>query len=419
MKTTTVFTYIIAALCLASCASEVTTQSPLEPGGPAKPRQYISLTAGEQAVLSGNNAFAFNLLRTAAADAAHDNLLLSPLSLSLALAMLDNGADGETHDELRTALGFGQASREDINGYFGKITTALREADNYAAFENANSIWIAQNLPVYESFKTANRDAFDAEIRSFDNADIPKAIKQINAWCAAKTRNLIPKLLDESNEAIMYIINALYFKASWTHRFDAAQTAPADFRNADGSTAKIPTMKLTGKLNYAATDGFELLSLPYGNGSFALTLLLPADGTTAAEVVCTLDDDAWSDCLSHMRQRQIILSLPRFKTEYSRTLNEDLKEMNMRSMFTGLADFSRISSRPLFVSFVKQKTFLTVDEEGSEAAAATVIGMLETALPDNNPDAPREMRFDRPFAYFITEESTGSIIFAGLAQQLK
>jgi serpin B len=403
---------MIAAACLTACDSNIDgTDEPL------KPRHDIVLTLAEQSVVAGNNAFAFDLLRTVTAGDDNGNILLSPLSLTLALAMLDNGADGTTHDEIRSALGFGDASRDDANGYFRKMVDALAGADNRVTFESANSLWISDRLTVYDAFKTVNRDAFDAEALAFSSADPAGTVKRINDWCAARTYNLIPQLLDSADPGIvMYLVNALYFKARWTHRFDRSLTAKSAFHNLDGTTSSPQTMRQTTNPNYLATDAFEMVELPYGNESFALTLLLPAEGTTPASVIDALDAEIWNDCLAKLYGRPVDIRLPRFKVEYARLLNSDLKALGMATMFGPAADFSLISPQPLEVSLVLQKTFITVDEEGTEAAAATVIKGVTSPGPSPQPIV---LAFDRPFIYFITERSTGSIIFAGLTNSLK
>jgi serpin B len=433
MKTKMIVLMMFAVVYFTACSSDdlpnetgETPNIPTNTDGenpvePVKPRQDIVLTEMEQTIAAGNNAFAFELLRTATADAAaNDNLLLSPLSLTLALTMLDNGADGVTHEEIRTALGYGIASRDDVNGYFRKMVDALTEADNYAVFESANSIWIADNLPVYDNFKTVNREAFDAEALAFDPTDPEGTLKRINEWCAEKTHNLIPRLLDNADPAtVTYLINALYFKASWRWPFDRQITAEATFRNADGTTSKQPMMQQTfNNLNYVSTEAFEAVELPYGNGSFGLTLLLPSEDRTVASVVDALDAVTWNNCRSQLYSTPVDIRLPRFKTEYTRKLNSDLEALGITTMFSADASFPFISPNALFVSLVLQKTFLSIDEEGSEAAAATAINMQASHPDTEHPAQPRVLEFNRPFIYLITERSTGSIIFVGITNNL-
>ncbi|MDR2042090.1 MAG: serpin family protein [Tannerella sp.] len=398
----------------------VETEVPKEPEPEAtvtlKPREDIVLTRAEEAVVAGNNVFAFNLLRQVAGEAPDENLLLSPLSLSLALGMLNNGAGGQTQEEIQTALGYGDVTRDEVNGYFRKITDALQELDTYVRFESANSIWIAEELPVLEAFKEVNRTYFDADVLDFDLYDPASTVKRINGWCSEKTQGLIPKLLDDlDQEVVMYLLNALYFKGSWTLPFDKSLTEETPFSNLNGSTANRPTMKQIAPLKYAKTETFEIVELPYGNAAFDMTLLLPATGVSVASILETLDAAAWDDALLKLVQTSIDIRLPRFKVEYGRTLNGDLKTLGMTSMFGAEADFSLIADS-LYVSKVLQKTSLEVNEEGAEGAAATVIEMKD--IMPLEPIQPYVLEFNRPFAYFIKEKSTGSIVFAGIIQNL-
>ncbi|MDR2042621.1 MAG: serpin family protein, partial [Tannerella sp.] len=291
-----------------------------------------------------------------------------------------------------------------------------QELDTYVRFESANSIWIAEELPVLDAFKEVNQTYFDADVLDFDPDDLAGTVKRINEWCSEKTQGLIPELLDKTDESVMYLLNALYFKGSWSLPFDKSQTGEAPFSNLNGSTATLPTMQQTVPLKYAKTEMFELVELPYGNAAFGMALLLPATGVSVASLVEELDTAAWNNALSKLSQTSIDIRLPRFKVEYGRTLNEDLKTLGMTSMFSEKADFSLISPSLLSVSKVKQKTALEVNEEGAEGAAATVIE-IDVIMP-SEPVQPYVLAFDRPFVYFIKEKSTGSIVFAGIIQNL-
>ncbi|MDR2765225.1 MAG: serpin family protein [Tannerella sp.] len=426
MKSKMIVLMMVAGAFWVACNSgeapltDRTTEVPAEPeptpAATLKPREDIVLTRAEEAVVAGNNAFAFNLLRQVAGETQADNLLVSPLSLSLALAMLNNGANGQTQEEIQTALGYGDVTREEANGYFRKITDAMQELDTCVRFESANSIWIAKDFPVLDAFKEVNQTYFDADVLDFDLSDPAGTVKRINDWCSEKTHGLIPQLLDAGGEAVMYLVNALYFKGSWTSPFDKSKTKEAPFHNLNGSTANLPTMQQIELLKYARTETFELVELPYGNEAFDMTLLLPATDVSAASVLETLDATAWNDVLEKRSWWEIDIRLPRFKVEYKRTLNKDLMTLGMTSMF-GDADFSLISPFPLFVSKVLQKTALEVNEEGAEGAAATVIGMIGADL-GVEPVPPPVVAFNRPFIYFIKEKSTGSILFAGIITNL-
>ncbi|MDR3193842.1 MAG: serpin family protein [Tannerella sp.] len=384
------------------------------------PREDIVLTKGEQAVMQGNNAFAFELLKEVFRnEAEEENIFLSPLSATLALAMLNNGAAGETQAQIQTALGYGEQSREDVNGYFQKMITAMQELDNSVSFESANSLWIAENLPVLAPFREVNQTYFDAEARNVDFAD-PATLELINGWIAEKTHDLIPKFLDRLNPALrMILVNALYFKGAWTLRFDVKNTKDAPFYNANGAAPDVKMMDFAEavQLNYRQEAAFELVELPCGNKAFGMVLLLPHRDASLASIIEGLDAEAWESYVSGMRPQRLELRLPRFKSEYKRTLNEDLMALGMTSMFGTNADFSLISDEDLLVSHVLQKTFIEVNEEGTEAAAVTGIPIVEMAAPIVEPVIP-VLEFNRPFIYFIKEKSTGTVFFTGMIRNL-
>lgn len=416
---------MVVAILLVACNSgetlltgetvPVTEVEEPEPAGEMKPREDIVLTAAEKTVVAKNSVFALNLFRQVADEAQDDNLLVSPLSLSLALAMLNNGANGVTQEEIQTVLGYGDVTREEANGYFRKIIDALQELDTYVRFESANSIWIPDENFLLKAFQETNQTYFDAEALTFNPLDPEGAVKQINEWCSEKTNGLIPNLLSGEEMAMMYLLNALYFKGSWMFPFDEALTDEAPFYNRNGSTANLPTMQLTASLQYAKEETFELVELPYGNAAFDMTLLLPAENASVTSILEELDAVAWDNALAKLHWETIDIRLPRFKVEYSRSLIEDLKALGMTTVFSD-ADFSLISPTPLVISFVKQKNFLEVNEEGAEGTAATAIGM-EVLLYDDGPEfQPQVVAFNRPFIYFIKEKSTGSIIFFGIIQ---
>ncbi|MDR1455155.1 MAG: serpin family protein [Tannerella sp.] len=416
---------VVAGLYACTSADEVAnTKAPpasvKEPVAemPLTPREDIVLTRGEQAVVTANHVFAFDLLRRVSGDEPESNLLISPLSLSLAMAMLNNGADGATQAEIQQALGGGDLTHEDINGYFRKIVTAMQELDPSVSFESANSIWAAEWFPILETFIEINRTCFDAEARNF--SDVAAGIKQINDWCNEKTHGMIPKVLDDGDEGVVYLLNALYFKGPWTLPFDESLTKDAPFAHQNGATSPVPMMRFEGpvQLMYGRTETFELLELPYGNEAFGMTLLLPAEGVSAASVVEGLDAAAWDAALSGMHAAKVEVRLPRFKTDYTRVLNEDLKALGIKSMFED-ADFSLLTPEPLTVSIVLQKTAIELKEEGTEAAAVTLIIMVGALLGGGGgPAVIPVVEFNRPFIYFIKEKSTGSIVFSGIIQNL-
>jgi serpin B len=307
-------------------------------------------------------------------------------------------------------------TREDVNSYFRKIVTAMQELDPTVSFESANSIWAHDNFPILAAFKEMNQTYFDAEARNF--SDVTAAIGQINEWCSEKTHGLVPKLLEEGDVAVVYLLNALYFKGYWTISFDKSLTKDVAFANRNGTKPLVPVMsfKKSTALSYLKNETFELVELPYGNEAFGMTLLLPAEGVSAASVIEGLDAQAWEEALSGTHVQEVMIHLPRFEADYTRELSKDLKALGLTSMFKEDAEFPLISPNPLLVSFVKQRATIEVNEAGTEAAAATVVGMdfgasgIPTVIP--------VLEFNRPFIYFIKEKSTGSILFSGIIRNL-
>ncbi|MDR1882180.1 MAG: serpin family protein [Prevotella sp.] len=404
---------------LISCQTDElkTEDVPEEPG-------YISgeeieplyLTAAEKFISLKTNVFAFDLLRTVYRDEEEEkNILLSPLSASLALAMLNNGAAGQTQQEIQRTLGYDDITREEMNGYFQKLITAAQEADPYVTFRSANSIWTRNDFPVLEAFKEVNKSYYGAEIRSVDFGD-PETRDLINAWCAEKTNDKIKEILKEVKPgAVMYLLNALYFKSAWTWPFDKEETRNERFYNFDGTSPLLPTMQMQKNLSYGTNESYDLLELPYGKGLFSMILLLPKGEVTLSSVIGGLDAETWEQNLSGLFPADVEVKLPRFKVEYERQMTDDLKTLGMPSAFGSEADFSLIHPG-ICVSDVKQKTFVEVNEEGTEAAAVTIIDMEMTALPD--PEAYR-FHVNRPFLYFIKEKSSGVIFFVGAMKNLQ
>ncbi len=389
---------------------------PTEPSGPeplleALPR---SLSAAEQQVIDAGNRFTFDLFREATRELPPEkNAFLSPFSASMALGMALNGAGGETFEAMRSALRFGTAPMAEINQGYRDLMTLLPGLSRSTELAVANSVWSDKGFPILPSFVTAVRSFFDAEARSLDFSD-PATVATINSWVKEKTGNKIPKLLDEiRQDEVAILINAVYFKGSWRDGFDRGQTRPEPFHGADGSNRTVSMMSRDpGPLRYSRGSGYEAVELLYGNGAFAMTVILPEAGATPAEVLSQLDASAWRELRASFTEGSLGLKLPKFRLEYERTLNADLTALGMGIAFDGSrADLYGIADvRPnrLFISRVLQKTFVDVNEEGTEAAAATVVGVGVTcACP------PPTLVVDRPFLFVIHERLSGTILFLG------
>jgi serpin B len=377
----------------------------------ALPRE---LTAAENKIIAASNDFAFDLFRTGNRAQRNSNVFISPLSASMALGMTANGAAGATYDEMRAGLRLGSASREEVNDGYKSLITLLTGLDRTTTFQIANSIWYKQNFPFHASFLDESRTYFDAKVEALDFTS-PAALTTINGWVSDQTNDRIPQILNEiRRDEVMFLINAIYFKGTWQKQFDKARTQPAQFRAADGTSESVPMMWREAGVDHVQTTEYSAVDLPYGNTAFTMTVVIPntMDIDTFAE---SFDQSKWNALVDGLKTNgSLEVYLPKFRLEWERLLNDDLEELGMRLPFSaGAADFTRMSpaGRDLFITRVLQKTFVEVDEAGTEAAAATVVGIGETSLPPS-------FRADRPFLVVIRERFSGTILFIGKVAKL-
>jgi serpin B len=401
----------LVLLLLTGCGSSTGPGGDLPPILTELPRM---LSPSEIRIVEGAHAFAFDLVREATKALPPDsNAFLSPLSASMALGMTLNGANGETYDGMRTALRLDGLAEAEINQGYRDLIALLTELDSRTEMRIANSIWGHSTLPIEPAFTDAGRTFFDAEVRTLDFGS-PEALTTINDWVSGKTNGKIPKLLDQiSPDEVLFLINAIYFKGKWRSAFDAKDTRDGAFHGADGLDRAARLMWQKENLRYDETEDYQAVDLLYGNGAFAMTVLLPKPGKTPAELLAGLDPGSWTALAGRFQEAEVALTFPRFKLEYGRRLNDDLTALGMGIAFDkGRADFYRIADvRPerLYVSRVDQKTFVEVNEEGTEAAAATAVGVGVTSAP-----VVVEMRVDRPFAFAIRERLSGAVVFLGV-----
>ena len=378
----------------------------LEPDVEEITRLPRALTAGEVEVIRASNRFAFDLL--AQVNRAGDNLFLSPLSASMALGMTMNGADGETWDQMREVLGFGSLAEEGINASYKSLIELLVGLDPTVETAIGNSVWTRSGFPVYPDFLNTVREAFGAEAAELDFAS-PSASERINGWVKHATRgrieDIVPAVIPA--DAVMYLLNAIYFKGSWTFQFDPSDTRAESFHLDDGSTRSVPLMTLRKTLPYREDSRFQAVDLPYGGRAFTMTVLLPQPGVSVDTLVANLDAGEWEDVADGFRDEEVWLFLPRFRMSYERMLNDDLAALGMVDAFDpDLADLTRLSPvESLVISEVRQKSWVDVNEEGTEAAAATSVVVATSG--------PLVVRADRPFLFFIRERLSGTILFAG------
>jgi len=371
-----------------------------------------NLSESESKVIASSNDFAFDLFRTGNVSQHKANVFMSPLSASMALGMTANGANGTTYDEMRSTLRQGTATREEIGAGYKSLISLLVGLDPGTTFTIANSIWQKQSFPVNPSFLDESKLYFDAQVEALDFMS-PTAVPTINSWVSSHTNNKIPTILDTiAAEEVMFLINAIYFKGSWQKEFDKSKTVDAPFHAADGTTSTVKMMSRPEGVQYSANTEYSAVDLPYGNSAFTMTVVLPnGDIDAFAE---SFNQAKWNTLVGSLRDSETLVYLPRFRMEWKRELNDDLKQLGMQLAFVpDGADFTRMSplGLHLYITKVVQKTFVDVDEEGTEAAAATSVGMGVTSMPPT-------FRADRPFMVVIRERFSGTILFIGKIAKL-
>lgn len=373
----------------------------------------VALTSKQKQVITGSNAFGFDFFSKVNELSGSDaNLMVSPLSVSMALGMTRNGAANKTLEAMTDALGFAGMTDTEINDSYKYIVETFATLDPKVKLQIANSIWYREGFTVEPSFIKTNQTYFNAEVSSL-NFSSASAVDIINDWVKEKTNELIPEILDEiPSDAVMYLVNAVYFKGQWKYKFDKEKTVPKTFTLANASKVQVPSMIQHGTYNYFKAADFEAVELPYNQGNYTMTVLLPNYNKNVGGVISQLTQANWETWNQQFKETDIQLQLPRFKYKYKEeNMKPILTALGMGVAFTENADFARINpDADLLISRVLHNTFIETNEEGSETAAVTVVEIKETSA---GPEEPHYFTVDRPFVYFISEKSTGTILFIG------
>jgi len=371
----------------------------------------LVLTGKSARLVEVSNQFGFDLYQEIyASEKKFQNLMVSPLSVSLALAMTYNGAETTTKDAMENTLRLKGLTREEINTSFQSLISGLTSLDPKVLLEIAQSIYYRQDFTVEKNFVEVNRKYYDAEISALDFAS-PAAVGVINGWVNTKTHGKIKEILKEiTPNQVMFLLNAIYFKGIWSKEFNKKQTADLPFFPETGASVMVPMMGRTDTLDYASNDLFSAIRLPYGSGKYNMFVFLPSGGEVS-NLIKQLNPENWSAWMKLFRKTEtVVISLPRFKYAYEIKLNDVLTTMGMGVAFTGAADFRGINrDGGLNIDYVKHKTFVEVNEEGTEAAAVTIVAI------EKNMAGPQKIWFtvNKPFLYVITEKSSGAILFMG------
>ncbi len=401
MKTEFLTLLLIPAFSFNGCSSS---------NGPVGDNAGIVLTGKSVQLIKSDNTFSFNLFSKIPEDHQH-NVMISPLSVSLALSMTLNGAEGTTKTAMQNTLGFQGFTLDEINQIYFDLINALKKTDPKVVLNIANSIWIRKDFPVEQSFTDVNKQYFNATVSNldFDQA----AVNTINNWVNTNTNGKIPTILNSiSPEEIMFLINAIYFNGKWLYQFDPAKTANTQFTLASGQQISVPMMKIKEEFGYSVQSGYKALKMPYGRGKFQMIILLPDEGISPSQISEQLNPAMWETLNSSLSEPvEIDVWIPKFQYSWEIQLNQVLSDLGMGEAFEpNSADFAKINpDYQLYITKVKHKTFIKVDEEGTEAAAVTSVGVGVTSFPAN----PLEFHATRPFIYLITEQDTGAILFMG------
>ena len=364
----------------------------------------IELAEGEQELIYSNNDFAFNLFRKARGEKSN---ILSPLSITFALGMLNNGADGQTLQEINQTLGFGEAGADAINAFCLKMLKEANTLDDKTKALIANTVFVNEGLGyrLQDGFIDKANTYYDAQPQNRDFAD-GETMNVINQWASDHTMGMIPEVLDEQTFkplAVSYLLNALYFKGIWSSPFNPQLTQKESF----GGGPEMPMMwKWFESLDYTENDLYQAVKLPYGNGAYQMTVFLPREEKTVGEVLETLNGSNWQPAFT---KKGVDLKLPRFETDTNQDLEKVMSDLGMPSAFTEGAEFPWFCNTPVLIGQMFQVAKIKLDEQGTEAAAVTVIGMEKSSVPD----PPTPFHANRPFLYIISEQSTGTIFFIG------
>jgi len=374
----------------------------------------LELTRSEKELVNQSNEFAFNLFRkiipvpNSWSDPMPQNAIISPLSITYALGMLNNGAAGETQEQINKVLGFGNYGTDSINAFCVKMMRTAPQLDPQTKVMIANNIYLNKSYKLIPEFVQKAKTFYDATPETRDFAD-GKTENVINQWASDHTERMIQKVFKDGQfmpDAVSYLLNAIYFKGMWASPFEVQNTKDELF----GTTTTMPMMHQTNTFGYTETTDCQVLQMPYGNGSFAMTIFLPKDYNPFQEIPTA---EEWQQVNRAIRTTMVDVKLPRFETTTDTYLNYVMSEMGMPDAFDSeKANFSNFCYTPTYIGLMKQVAKIKLDEKGTEAAAVTVIDMNLTAI-EPTPSQIVEFHANRPFLYVISEQQSGAVFFIG------
>ncbi len=423
--------FLIAALLLGSMLGACSSSESIEEAGEKKyVNMYqevkpVRLTAEQTVFANDNNGFTLNFFQSLNGKMKNRSIVCSPLSITYVLSMVNDGATGTTEQELERTLGFHKGGIQAVNDYCKNLIDNLPHVDEKVQLNIANAIFVNDKYQLKKQFQQDMASYYDAKAEALDFSS-PSTLERINGWCDEKTRGMIPTILERVDPlTVSYLLNAIYFKAEWASMFEKNETRAEVFTTPDGET-RVPLMHQNVYMNYLRNDIYAAVSIPYGNGQWMMTVMLPEDGKTTDDVISSLAASGWStdflkNPLREARRYAVDLKLPRFETAFDTDdaggLIELLKGMGIRRAFDGnSAEIPNMCENGnLYISMMKQKAKIKVNEEGSEAAAVTIAGVNCTSAGGDTQEPPKAtFHANRPFVYVIHEQSSGVILFVGI-----
>jgi serine protease inhibitor len=394
-----------ALFAFASCSDDghTVTDRPL----PALIR--INLTEAEHQQVQANNDFAFDLSREVLQEDQKGNVLISPLSATYVLAMLENGSASETQQQILGALHYDNETS--MNTICSKLIDGAPKVDASTEVSIANGLFLDKTYPVKDEYVKSMEKVFGAEVKNLDFSNQQSVFNEVNGWANDKTKGKISRIIDnmDPNTKLM-ALNAIYFKGIWNKEFDSRKTSKESFTHANGEKEKIDMMQIKELYLYHSFPNFDMLHLDYGNNGYSMEVLLPKEGVTVEEVLNSLKSADWEKTMMSMRDYEVDVQIPKFTAAYSIDMPPVLKALGMKDMFDpDKADFSRISDSKTFLGIFRQKCTIDVNEKGTEATTVTVSsgGLTANVVPN------AEFHANRPFIYIITENTSGGIYFIG------
>ena len=381
--------------------------------------KLIELDEKSAKLVEADNEFGLEIFQKIRENSEEKNLMVSPLSISVALAMAYNGAEGDTKTEMEKTLKLNGLSVDEINSSYKNLIAALQSLDEDVVFELANAIYYADIFNVKPNFLQTNQNYYNAEINELDFSS-PAAVETINSWVKTKTHDKIQKIINNlSPDDRMVLLNAIYFNGTWASEFDDKGTHMVPFYFSANNSEEVATMKKEDKLDYTKNNLFSAVKIPYGNGQYKMVVLLPENNKTSQDVIDELTHSNWKNWMNSFETKdRVVVSMPRFKFAFEQGLNSVLFNMGMKKAFQPFfADFSKISDEDVYISSVRHKSYIDVNETGTEAAAVTSITFTTTSAGPGDQVEKIYFTVNKPFVFAITEKDTGAILFIGEVQK--